>query len=113
METKHTPESWVALQGGCPLDPDDDTRWTVCTAGEMHYCIATIENGQPGDTLETEKQRAHLFAAAPDLLAAMPTIGHPGGRLVKVVAHYESGATQTISGDIVEAAIAKAKGGGA
>lgn len=45
------------------------------------------------------------------LLAAMPTMRHPGGRLVKIVAHYESGATQTIDGEIVTAAIAKAERG--
>lgn len=43
-----------------------------------------------------------------ELVAAMPTIGHPGGRLVKVVAHYESGATQTINGDVVTAAVSRA-----
>lgn len=51
------------------------------------------------------------FPGYADLLAALPTVPHPGGRLVKVVAHYESGATQTIDGEVILAAIAKARGG--
>lgn len=54
---------------------------------------------------------ARLMAAAPELLAAMPTIGHPAGALLKLVAHYADGTTQTISGDVVTDAIAKATGG--
>ncbi|GEM_PF-6872475 len=39
------------------------------------------------------------------LLHAMPTVSHPGGKLVKVVGHYEDGTTQTIDGEIVTAAV--------
>ena len=44
------------------------------------------------------------------LLTAMPTLPHPGGELIKVVAHYEDGSTQTIDGKVISAAIAKARG---
>lgn len=33
--------------------------------------IATIENGQPGDSLDTEAATAHLFTAAPLLYEAL------------------------------------------
>ena len=72
METKqsNTPGPWKALKGGTPLDPDPE-RWCVVTCGPITYCIASIENGAPGDTLETEGANAHLLAAAPDLLAVV------------------------------------------
>jgi len=63
----HTPGPWVPIKG---ID-DDTERWGVYTAGpQNNYHIATIENGAPGDTLETETYNAHLISAAPDLLAA-------------------------------------------
>ena len=40
----------------------------------------------------------------------MPTIPHPGGRLIKIVAHYADGSTQTIDGEVVTAAVRKAQG---
>lgn len=64
---KQTPGSWVAIRGH---DENRADRWTVCTESEPHYLIAVIENGAPGDTLETEGCNAHLIAAAPELLAA-------------------------------------------
>lgn len=39
------------------------------------------------------------------LREAMPTVPHPGGRLVIVVAHYEDGSTHTIDGEVVTAAL--------
>lgn len=66
----HTPGPWKALRG---VD-DDETRWVVVADGPREYLIATIENGQPGDCLETEGATASLFAAAPDLLAALKNI---------------------------------------
>lgn len=47
-----------------------------------------------------------LVKAQRDRLAdAMPSVPHPGGVLVEVVAHYEDGSTQTIAGEIVMNAI--------
>ncbi len=34
------------------------------------YYVATIDNGAPGDTLETEEANARLIAAAPEMLQA-------------------------------------------
>lgn len=42
-----------------------------------------------------------LREAVGDLCEAQPTTPHPGGRLVKVVAHYEDGSTQTIDGEVI------------
>lgn len=63
----HTAGPLKALKGS-EFETD---RWTVVTEGERAYLIATIENGQPGDTLDTEAATAHLFAGAPELLAAL------------------------------------------
>lgn len=32
---------------------------------------------------------------------AMPSVPHPGGRLERVVAHYQDGSKQTIDGDVI------------
>ena len=45
-----------------------------------------------------------------ELLKALPTVPHPGGRLVKVVGHYEDGSKQTVDGDVVLRAIASVEG---
>lgn len=45
-----------------------------------------------------------------DLLAAMPSMPHPGGKLIEVVARYEDGSKQTINGHVMSSAIAKARG---
>ncbi|MGC1273212.1 MAG: hypothetical protein WBC44_05855 [Planctomycetaceae bacterium] len=63
---KHTPGPLIAVKG---ID-DEPERWTVVVDGPKQWLVATIENGAPGDTLETEGANARLFAAAPDLLAA-------------------------------------------
>ncbi len=63
----HTPGKWVAIKG---ID-DDAERWGVYTEGPQHFHLATIENGAPGDTLETEGHNARLIAAAPALLEAL------------------------------------------
>lgn len=63
---KHTPGPFVASKGV----EDEPERWQVCVDGPSMWIVATIENGAPGDTLETEGANARLFAAAPDLLAA-------------------------------------------
>jgi hypothetical protein len=59
-----------------------------------------------GDAYEQFEPVADLMLK---LLATMPTVPHPGGRLMKLVAHYEDGSTQTIDGDIVTAALAQAE----
>jgi len=61
--------------------------------------------------LETLDRGIVLLGESVDgLLKAMPVIPHPGGRLVKVVAHYEDESTQTIDGDVVIRAVEKARG---
>lgn len=65
-----SPGKWVALK---TVDGDDE-RWTVCTAGPIHYQIATIENGVPGDTLETEALNARFIAASPEMAMALSSI---------------------------------------
>lgn len=70
---KHTPGEFVALPPGKP-----GKRWRVAAKGrlgggsmaaaEVTWIVATIGNGAPGDTLETEGANARLFAASPDLL---------------------------------------------
>ncbi len=67
MSAPFTPGPWKPV---CGLD-DDNTRWSVVAAASNHeWHIATIENGQPGDSLETEAATASLIAAAPDLYEA-------------------------------------------
>ena len=107
--SEHTPGPWTAEYHGkerhailCGHEHLNDVRRSEIIA-EITDPFVFVPRAE-------RSANAHLLAAAPDLLAAMPTINHPGGRLVKVVAHYESGATQTIDGEVVTAAIAKAEG---
>lgn len=66
-QAKPTPGPWKPIRG---VD-EDETRWIVVSAsGGNEWHIATIENGQPGDSLETETATGHLIAAAPDLYEA-------------------------------------------
>jgi len=66
---KHTPWPLVARKG---VDPDDEYRCGVCAVRDgLEYHVATIENGAPGDSCDTEFSNAVLFAAAPDMLAAL------------------------------------------
>lgn len=67
MSAKHSPGPFKASKG----DEDDPNRWLVLADGPVPYLIATIENGQPGDTLVTEGHTAQLFAAAPKMLQAL------------------------------------------
>ncbi len=70
-QPKHTPGPLRAEKGV----EDEPERWVVVADnGTRPYVIATTENGQPGDTLETEGYTAHLFAAAPDLLEVLKAI---------------------------------------
>ena len=50
---------------------DDENRWIVVVDGPLQYHVATIENGQPGDCLETEGATAKLFAASRNALPAL------------------------------------------
>ena len=61
----HTPGPLKASRGW----DGDPERWVIVTDGRNAYHIATIENGQPGDSCETEGHTAHLFAASLELLA--------------------------------------------
>lgn len=62
----HTPGPWNAHKG----TGGDPERCYVTQDAPLPYMIAEVENGAPGDTLETEWANALLIAAAPDLLAA-------------------------------------------
>ena len=67
-QTKHTPGPWMARKGA----EDEPERWiVVADNGTRPYHIATIENGQPGDTCETEGHTARLIAAAPEMKAVI------------------------------------------
>lgn len=72
MSAKHTPGPLKASKGW----DGDPERWVVVTEGKIRYHIATIENGQPGDTCQTEGYTARLFAAAPELLEAAELQNH-------------------------------------
>jgi hypothetical protein len=100
----HTPGPWTAEDcDGLYVRPADTSANIICD----------VINRGGKDSRQTDEDWANamLLAAAPDLLAALPTVPHPGGRLVKVVAHYEDGSTQTIDGFVIEAAVARATGG--
>lgn len=51
---------------------DEENRWSVVkdVDGAMFF-IATIENGAPGDTLNTERANAELFAASRTAIPAL------------------------------------------
>ena len=72
--------------------------------------LTCVYNDHTNIALLVHQQDAALIAAAPDLLAAMPTLHHPAGKLLKVVAHYEDGTTQTIDGEVIQRAVSKATG---
>lgn len=71
-----TPGPLKAVKGADPYS-DDPNRWAVWRADDAaphspEYLVAIIENGSPGDTMDTEGHTANLFAqlfnAAPTLL---------------------------------------------
>jgi len=83
MMSKHTPGPWKAEQ--CDIYGDDSTRWSVLTAEyQQDFFIASIENGAPGDCLDTEAANARLIAAAPDLLEACQAMldGYEAGKSI-------------------------------
>lgn len=69
-----TPGPWKAVKG-LDLHGDEDdqdaNRCSVVVDGPHQYFIATIENGAPGDTCESEFCNALLVAAAPDYAAGV------------------------------------------
>lgn len=82
------------------FDPDEKSpaeahAETVALADRFVSCVNNLAGLNP--------------EGVPDLVAAMPTVPHPGGRLIKVVAHYEDGSTQTIDGEVILAALQKAR----
>lgn len=85
-----------------------DSEYSGCAVAVSHLILA----GMMRYDFDVAKavEIVERASAAPDLYAAMPTIGHPGGKLVKMVAHYEDGSTQTIDGDVVTRAVRKAEG---
>jgi hypothetical protein len=65
-----TPGPLEITEGDC--HGSDSDRWSVVKdLGGAKFFVATIENGAPGDTLETEKANAELFAAARTEIPAM------------------------------------------
>lgn len=103
MSAQHTPGPWQAHGeiGGCLYVSSNGIR--IATIHHLH-------DGLDNEARDAEQEaNARLIAAVPDLLSAMPsTNGNWRGGIVKVVAHYADGGTQTIDGDIIEAAIKKA-----
>lgn len=78
-ESTHTPGEWYAEPGDLHADGDTDPlRWSVLAkvAGVpfVPFVLATVENGAPGDTCDTERRNALLFAASKDLLAALAPV---------------------------------------
>lgn len=64
----HTPGEWKAVAR--------KKRWSVWAEGELDgtpalFKIAEIDNGAPGDTLDTEEANAKLFAASKKMFAAL------------------------------------------
>ncbi len=70
-EAKHTPGPWKAEQ--VDVLGNDPTRWAVLSDGG--WVVASIENGIPGESLETEAANAAYIVRAcnahEDLLAAL------------------------------------------
>ena len=72
MNCMHTPGPWKALKG----HDEDPERWIVVTDGKLNYHIAVIENGAPGDTLETEGFNARMIAQSPAMFALIESLIH-------------------------------------
>jgi hypothetical protein len=68
MQTHHTPGPYKAVKG---IEGEPERWIIVADNGAQPYHIATIENGQPGDSLETEEATAHMLAASHETLQAL------------------------------------------
>ncbi|MEP3477988.1 MAG: hypothetical protein ABJZ55_01960 [Fuerstiella sp.] len=78
--TNQTPGSWKAIRAdihGGDDDPDCDRWAVVAVRGEREYFVAAIENGAPGDTIETEGANARLIAALPEMLELLREVALP------------------------------------
>lgn len=65
-----TPGPLEVIEGD--MHGEESDRWSVVRdVNGAKFFVATIENGIPGDTLETEKANAELFAAARTEIPAM------------------------------------------
>lgn len=69
----HSPGPYEASKGA----EDEPERWQVVRKEPPQFVIATIENGAPGDTLETEGATARLFAIAPEMLEFIREVAFP------------------------------------
>lgn len=92
---KATPGPWIAVRG----TEDDPERWCVVSADQ--FFIAEIQNGRPGDTLETEGANARLIAASPDLLASAKS----SVIALRVIPSTLALAGYTLSSEVVKAVI--------
>jgi hypothetical protein len=68
---KHTEGEWEAIP-----PKKVGKHWSIGVKGTLGgkgvtWLLAHIDNGKPGDTLDTEQANALLMAAAPDLLDAL------------------------------------------
>jgi hypothetical protein len=71
MQTNHTPGPYKAVKG----TEDEPDRWIiVADNGTQPYHIATVENGQPGDSLDTEEATAIMLAASHEALEALQVL---------------------------------------
>lgn len=98
----HTPGEWVAIP---PRRKGKHWRVGVGhpeSADGRAYLLAIIDNGSPGDTLETEGANARLIAAAPALLFACE-------RLLGVIDGRDP-PDPAFAVEFARAAVAKAKG---
>ncbi len=105
-DTKHTPGPFL------PQFNEIENRWSiVADNGSRPYLIAVVENGQPGDSLDTEEATAHLLAAAPEMLEALEL----AERFIKsdcmdhAIVNMPNAPVETL-GDRLRSVIAKATG---
>lgn len=83
MSAAFTPGPWQAIKG---VEASDEMRCGVSAMRDgIGYLVATIENGAPGDSCDTEFSNARLIAAAPELYALAESlewsaeVSHPEG----------------------------------
>jgi hypothetical protein len=70
-----TPGDWFAAKADSQaIDADDvdPNRWAVLVKdGDVSFFVASIENGRPGDTMDTEEANARVMAASKDLFLTL------------------------------------------
>lgn len=70
MADEATAGPFIVVEGDCHGSESD--RWSVCAVRDgKSFFVATVENGAPGDTLETEQANAKLFAASRTAIPAL------------------------------------------